>query len=154
MNWISEQAIKPFLTINVNTIRVQSFFKINHKNKNILLLDFNAAQGKYLQYKYQNYTVAYTRGGEHKIGILRKFFKIENSHYCVIQSLIKSSNFIDENEENLPVIKYLDRYFQICKFSENFYFIKFEEISSKCVILIKDNEVFASIFNNFDAIMD
>ena len=123
-------------------------------NKNILLLDFNAAQGKYLQYKYQNYTVAYTRGGEHKIGILRKFFKIENSHYCVIQSLIKSSNFIEENEENLPVINYLDRFFQICKFSEELYLIKIEEILSKCVILIKDNEVFVSIFNNFDAIMD
>ncbi len=43
-------------------------------------------------------------GGVRKIGILRKFFKIENSIYCFVQDLGKKYNFIEDIEENIPVI--------------------------------------------------
>ena len=47
-----------------------------------------------------------------------------------------------------------DGHVHTSKSKETLFLIKIEEISSKCVLLIKDNDVFVSIFNNFDAIMD
>ena len=49
--------------------------------------DFNGALEKYLEYKYQNYTVAYKLDFARKICIIRKFIKIDGSLFCIIQNL-------------------------------------------------------------------
>ena len=58
----------------------------------IFPIDYNAAKGKYLKYKYQNYTVAYQSEQKRKVGIIQNFFKIKNSIYCVIAELEKYKN--------------------------------------------------------------
>ena len=75
-------------------------------------------------------------GGVRKIGILRKFFKIENSIYCFVQDLGKKYNFIEDIEENIPVISYLDKFFLICNICNNFTVISITQIITKCVLLI------------------
>jgi hypothetical protein len=63
------------------------------------LKDYNAAKGKYLKYKYQNYTVVYQSEQKRKVGIIQNFFKIKNSIYCIISKLEKYKNLIELNEE-------------------------------------------------------
>ena len=89
-----------------------------------------------------------------KFGLIRKFFRINMSDFCIVQELIKDKNFIDQTEEQTSLIYYLDRFFQICIFSENIELIKIENIQSQCVLLVGENEYFVSIFNEKDAIMD
>jgi hypothetical protein len=98
--------------------------------------------------------VTYTTAGQRKIGILRKFFNIENSIFCIVQNLTKRSNLIEETEDTKPLIAYLDRFFLICKFTDSLTLIRIEQIQLKCVLLIKNDEVFVSIFNESDTIMD
>jgi len=76
------------------------------------------------------------------------------SHFCIVQELIKDKNFIDQTEEHTSLINYLDRFFQICKLTENIELIKIENIQSQCVLLVCENEYFVSVFNEKDAIMD
>ena len=76
------------------------------------------------------------------------------SHFCLVQELIKDKNFIDQTEEHTSLINYLDRFFQICKLTENIELIKIENIQSQCVLLVCENEYFVSVFNEKDAIMD
>ena len=118
------------------------------------LIDYNAAKGKYLNYKYQNYTVAYQSEQKRKVGIIQNFFKIKNSIYCIILKLEKYKNFIELNEETQFIINNLDRFFLICKRCENFDFIKIEDIISKCVLLQQNEDYFVSIFNENDEIID
>jgi hypothetical protein len=120
----------------------------------IFSIDYNAAKGKYLKYKYQNYTVAYQSEQKRKVGIIQNFFKIKNSIYCIISKLEKYKNIIELNEETQFVIDNLDRFFLICKRSENFDLIKIENIVSKCVLLQHNEDYFVSIFNENDEIID
>jgi hypothetical protein len=119
-----------------------------------LFKDYSAAKDKYLKYKYQNYTIAYQSEQKRKIGIIQNFYKIQNSIYCVIQKLEKYKNIIDLTEETSIVIDYLDRFFLICKKSEQLDLIKIEDVISKCVLLHNNDEYFISIFNENDEIID
>ena len=109
---------------------------------------------KFLEYKYQNYTVAYKSGSIRKICILRKFIKINNSIFCIIQNLEKNKNFIEGTEENISVISLLDRFFLICKLIDGLSIIRIEQILSKCVLLVNNEDFFVSIFIDNDAIAD
>jgi hypothetical protein len=116
--------------------------------------DFNGALEKYLEYKYQNYTIAYKSDFARKICIIRKFIKIDGSLFCIIQNLEKSSNFIEDSEENVSVVSLLDRFFLLCKIVDGLSIIRIEQIISKCVLLVCNDEFFVSIFNENDAIAD
>ena len=76
-----------------------------------------------MQYKYQNYTVAY-KSSYLKIGIIRKIYCIESFKH---------------------VIESLDRFFLICRLTNEFELVKLEKIISKCVLLINQNDYFISI---------
>jgi hypothetical protein len=68
--------------------------------------------------------------------------------------LEKYKNIIELKEETQFVIDNLDRFFLICKRSENFDLIKIENIVSKCVLLQHNEDYFVSIFNENDEIID
>jgi hypothetical protein len=53
----------------------------------LFLKDYSAAKGKYLKYKYQNYTVAYQSEHKRKIGIIQIFFKIQTQFIVIFQNL-------------------------------------------------------------------
>ena len=55
--------------------------------------------------------MTYTTAGQRKIGILRNFFNIENSIFCIVQNLTKRSNLIEETDNTKPLIAYLDSFF-------------------------------------------
>ena len=86
--------------------------------------------------------------------LVLKFFKIQNSIYCIIASLEKHKNIISLTEDTKSIIDTLDRFFLICKLSDNFDFIKIEDIVSKCVLLKHNEEYFVSIFNETDELID
>ena len=90
-----------------NFVNIKTFLLITF----IFSIDYNAAKGKYLKYKYQNYTVAYQSEQKRKVGIIQNFFKIKNSIYCIISKLEKYKNIIELKEETKSVIINLDRFF-------------------------------------------
>ena len=66
---------------------------------------------------------------------------------------LSNKNIIDSTEETSIVIDFLDRFFLICKRTEQLDLIKIEDVISKCVLLHKNDEYFISIFNENDEII-
>jgi len=68
----------------------------------------------YINYKYQNYTIAFTHGYTLAYDIIKAFYSLNNSIYCTVQLFEKKDNFIKDITENKSIIDALDRFFLIC----------------------------------------
>ena len=95
----------------------------------------------YTKFKYQNYTVAFKYNDKREVGIIKNFYNIGGSTYCVLQQLTKKRNFIDA-EGNQSIIETLDRFFLICNMTNNLIIVRVENIITKCVYLNNCEEYF------------
>ena len=114
-------------------------------------LGYTVCNEKYSKFKYQNYTVAFKYNDKREVGIIKNFYNIGGSTYCVLQQLTKKRNFIDD-EGNQSIIETLDRFFLICNMTNNLIIVKVENIISKCVYLNNSEEYFISFC--IDEVMD
>jgi len=118
---------------------------INIINYLIFKKGYTIFNEKFSKYKHQNYTVAFNHNNQQEIGLIKKFFSIDNSVYCLLQLFRKKRNFIEEIPENESIIQTLDRFFLICNLTNNLLLIKIENIIGKCVSLENGEEYFVSI---------
>ena len=101
-------------------------------------------------YKCQDYTICYDEKTKRQPAIIQNFIQIANKYFCVVRDLEKSSNLVESVPENAVLIEMLDKFFLICKKTDNYKILPVEKITEKCVLVENNNEFFISVY--FDEI--
>ena len=77
--------------------------------------------------------------------MIKNFYRVDHSVFCVMQLLKKKTNFIEDIPENESIIQTLDRFFLISVLTNNLILINIENIQGKCISLKNEEEYFLSI---------